>query len=248
MMARMRSNDLRDELQEGIEPAPMPPRAPDGGLEFTPAVPIEEGPPRLCESGPCRHYHRLDVQMDAANPRAERVNGRLVRHAKVFHVLVNHYCYPDVGIETNLGSMPVLSCNRWDPELGILARLTGGVGRARRRYEREFGAFEAAREAEARALAEAAGLVADPIPLVVIFSRVDAEAQPVEVAMDGDMTVVGVIGAAVRRTAIQLEQHTYTVEIDGAPVGNLDATLLELELVPGTRIVVNLSHEPKEPA
>lgn len=33
-----------------------------------------------------------------------------------FHVETHHYCYPSMGIEMPLGSLPVVDCNLWDPE------------------------------------------------------------------------------------------------------------------------------------
>src|SRR6185295_2340607 len=142
IVAAMRSNDVRDDLQDGVESAALPPMAPDGGLELEPAEPLDDPPPRLCEAGPCRHYHRMAVQMDAQNPMAERRDGQLVRHARVFHTTVSHYCYPDVGIETNLGSLPVLECNRWVPIKSLLT-MTRTI---RARHERELAEWHDARK------------------------------------------------------------------------------------------------------
>lgn len=109
----------QDELQEGFEPSPFPPMAPDGALEIPPLRAVSDPPPRLCEAGPCRHYHRMVLQLDAQRPIANAIEpgGKLVGIApeQPFHVNVHHYCYPDTGIETELGSLPVLECNRWEP-------------------------------------------------------------------------------------------------------------------------------------
>lgn len=244
MMAQMRSVDVRDELADGIDVAPMPPQAPDGMLApFPPATPVAEAPPRLCEYGPCRHYHRFQVQVDAENPKNERIAGRLVVHARVFHVETQHYCYPDVGIETVLGAMPVLACNRWAPAAGLL-RVVRRL-RARRRYEADLLDWQARRDDEARALAEAAGLLEPPRDLVVVFRKDGAETA-VRQEIDGEATIAALVQLAVRATHHQIEQVTYSVEIDDAPV-RLDATISELELPPDTHVIVHLSHEPKEP-
>jgi hypothetical protein len=42
--------------------------------------------------------------------------GATYRAPPAFHVQTHHYCYPDVGIEMPLGALPVVECNRWDPE------------------------------------------------------------------------------------------------------------------------------------
>jgi hypothetical protein len=112
-------NDVQDDLQEGFDPAPLPPIGPDGALELEPPRKMPDPPPRMCEAGPCVNYHRFEIQFDVTRPIAERVEegGKLVGAAPPmpFHVRVFHYCYPTVGVETDLGDMPVLSCNRWEP-------------------------------------------------------------------------------------------------------------------------------------
>lgn len=206
----------------------------DGMLTFTPAVPFAEPPPRLCASGPCRHYHRMVVQLDAANPRPERRGGVLVQHARTFHVQVSHYCYPDTGIETTLGDVPVLECNRWVPEIGLLRRLTGGEGRLRRRYERDLAAWHDAKERADRELAEAAGALGEAARVTVAFeiSSPSGETFVGDVDVDGygDSTIADLVNAAVRQTPIQLEQHRYTVAVGDleSVVDNHDATLDEL--------------------
>lgn len=112
----MQSNDVQDELAAGFEPTALPPVAPDGGLELPPMKPPPRHPPRLCEQGPCRNYHVFKIQLDAQKPMATRdEQGRLLEHEAADHVETHHYCYPTVGIESKLGSLPVVSCNRWDP-------------------------------------------------------------------------------------------------------------------------------------
>ena len=115
----MQHNDVQDDLQEGFDPAPLPPIGPDGALELEPPRKMPDPPPRMCEAGPCVNYHRFEIQLDVTRPIAERVEegGKLVGAAPPmpFHVRVFHYCYPTPGVETDLGDMPVLSCNRWQP-------------------------------------------------------------------------------------------------------------------------------------
>lgn len=241
----MQSTDVRDELADGFESAALPPRAPDGTLApFSASKGLDEPPPRLCEYGPCRHYHRFDVQVDAENPKSERIAGRLVVHAKVFHTSVHHYCYPDVGIETVLGAMPVLGCNRWVPVGGLLRRLTGSVGRAHRAHRSDLDAWHARREAEVRELAEAAGLLEPPREMLVTFERAGAESLHVGQEADSETTLEALVQLALRHTPLQLAQlDGHALSIDGAPV-NPAATLGELDLAAGTRILVTLSHTP----
>lgn len=110
--------DLHDDLAEEFEPSALP-IGRDGAPVLEPLRKDKKPYPRLCEAGPCVHYHRMETQFDAAAPIAERVEegGKLVgiSTGAPFHTKVHHYCYPDVGIETDLGSMPVVTCNRWRP-------------------------------------------------------------------------------------------------------------------------------------
>jgi hypothetical protein len=264
MMALMRSNDVRDDLQDGIDAAPMPAMAPDGGLAFTPARPIVEPPPRMCELGPCRHYHRLAVQMDAANPMSERrSDGSVVHHARLFHTQVSHYCYPDVGIETELGSLPVIECNRWVP-IGRIRRPKALL----RGYQRELAAWDGRREREAEgvdaAVAEDAPEDAMALEISVVFegdvfapSADDAiVATSMLVAATAMMTVAEVIELAVPRLVtdpspfkpgITLEQCERAVSIGawpvraGDPLANLDVTIGQMGLDAEECIVVTLT-------
>lgn len=119
----MRSNDVRDELADGFEPHPGPP----------PQEPVRVGTPprpRLCEAGPCENYHRFEIQTEAEDPRARKVairlpiapgvhptaDGALYQAPAAFHTQTHHYCYPTPGVEMNLGSLPVVQCNRWRPK------------------------------------------------------------------------------------------------------------------------------------
>lgn len=123
----MKTQDPNEDLQDGFEVGPMAPPGADGGVSIADPPPPH---PRLCEAGPCRHYHRLAVQVDETQPGAIRVpialpggmpgvqavpGGSVYRPPGAFHVQVHHYCYPDVGIEMPLGDVPVTECNRWEP-------------------------------------------------------------------------------------------------------------------------------------
>lgn len=138
--------------------------------------------PRLCEQGPCRHYHRLTIQVDAESPRAVKTpvrlplvsdmvteasdGGALYQAPRTFHTEVQHYCYPDTGIETTLGATPVVECNRWspDPEADDAAERARGIflsSRRGQRYLADLKAWEDAREAEATEAEEIERALAD---------------------------------------------------------------------------------------
>lgn len=125
--------DVQDELVEHFEPSPIPPAARDGSLEL-PVMRAGPRPhPRLCEQGPCRNYHRFQIQMDAERPRDEKgPGGALTSSPTPFHVQTHHYCYPTQGIEMRLGALPVIECNRWEPNvMGI----TSSVARAQELFK-----------------------------------------------------------------------------------------------------------------
>lgn len=114
----MRSNDAQGDPIEGFDTADLPPMGPDGLAMPPDRAPIPP-PPRLCEAGPCVNYHRFAIQLDVEGPKADSIapGGQMSGTApeQPFHVRVHHYCYPTVGIETELGALPVLECNRWQP-------------------------------------------------------------------------------------------------------------------------------------
>lgn len=100
--------DPTDRLQEGFEPAALPPIAPDGGLDLFGSVhlPVFQPNTRLCERGPCIHYHRLVTSMDAAEPKGG--GGDIFRQT-------HHTCYPTLGMEIDLGDVDVYECSLWEP-------------------------------------------------------------------------------------------------------------------------------------
>jgi predicted Zn-ribbon and HTH transcriptional regulator len=138
IMGAMRTQDPHGGLSDGFEPSEVA-RAPDGGPAILPLAPDPPpARPSLCRAGPCRRYHRLVTQVDAENPRAQKIpmavpegtpftervsDGTIFRAPAVFHVQVHHYCYPDTGIEMPLGDLPVVECNRWEPKHKIGERL-----------------------------------------------------------------------------------------------------------------------------
>lgn len=183
----MRTTDPPGQLQEGFEPAPAPTVGPDGHLAppiLRPPVPAR---PRLCEAGPCRHYHRLEIQVDAENPNAQKIpvrlpvllpgmertpDGVVYQPPAVFHTAVEHYCYPDTGIEMVLGATPVVSCNRWAPVYDQQVMSADGRKLVSRRtderfwsspqgraYQEAVQAWEAARLEESRQAEEAERLI-----------------------------------------------------------------------------------------
>ena len=125
----MHRNDVHDELQEAFEIGPLPAVGPDGAPSIPPLRDIPPPRPRLCEAGPCRNYHRFVIQLDAEDPRARTVpidlphtpgaqrvpGGTVYQPPRAFHTEVHHYCYPAVGVESVLESLPVIECNRWTP-------------------------------------------------------------------------------------------------------------------------------------
>ncbi len=124
----MKHIDAQNDLQDGIDPAPMPPIGPDGAPQIPELRPEVPPCPSLCQAGPCRNYHRFVTQTDNANPMARLVpirlpagtpgasetpQGTLYQAPAVYYTETHHYCYPTQGVEMNLGALPVLECNRW---------------------------------------------------------------------------------------------------------------------------------------
>ncbi len=182
----MKTQDPHSELQDGFELAPPPPIGPDGAPVIPPQQADSPARPSLCRAGPCVHYHRLVTQVDAENPRAVRLpialpvgtpgteqtpQGTVYRAPAAFYVEVHRYCYPDVGIEMPLGSLPVVECSRWHPE----ASRSTPASEARehfhssvrgRQFRAEVAAWEEARAAEAAQAAKAERLIAHSMSLL----------------------------------------------------------------------------------
>lgn len=195
----MRTTDPPGALQEGVELAPPPPIGPDGSPQFEARRAPIPSRPRLCEAGPCRHYHRLEIQMDAENPRAQKVpvrlsvlqpgmeaapDGTVYRAPAVYHTAVEHYCYPDLGIEMSLGAMPVVQCNRWQPLVvdaqGLDRVLVTHAHKMEfwkspegQQYVQAVDAWETARELEAKEALEAERLIAESLAAQQELARLD---------------------------------------------------------------------------
>jgi len=161
----LRSRRAADSLKDGFEPFDMPAPGPGGERELPAMREVPPAPPRICEYGPCRNYHTFGIVMDAAKPMGGAfVDGKVVGPADAgeTHIEVQHYCYPTVGVETDLGSTPVVSCNRYRPQ-GLI---TIGV---RRRFARDLATWQAQQasgalerdEAVDAQIAEAAAALAD---------------------------------------------------------------------------------------
>lgn len=109
-----RRKSPKDQYQD-IEPAPLPPVAPDGGLVATgvgPPTPVPAATPRnmICLRGPCRHYWELVTWMGAGNPAGtwEELGVREPRQ-------INRSCIAHPGTETELTEDCAFDCSRWDP-------------------------------------------------------------------------------------------------------------------------------------
>ncbi len=126
-MREVKTLSPNDGLQDGFDLASGPPVGPDGMPLPLPHATRTPPRPSLCAAGPCQHYHRLEIQVEAQDPRGQQHpikvpdgtprtessgDGTLYRPLPVFHTAVHHYCYPSSGIEIELGNVPVVSCNR----------------------------------------------------------------------------------------------------------------------------------------
>ncbi len=218
----------------------------DGAPSLAPVRDLPPDPPRLCEAGPCRHYHRFQIQLDAQNPMEERKSdGTVIRHGRVFHVQTHHYCYPDTGIELELGALPVLTCNHWVPATSLL-RTKRGI---RRRFERELAAWQEGQhawtaETNAAIAADTDAMIGTPITWRVLFE--DAPGPPVVVEALTRWTIDEVVAHAA--IAARRAPWPFTAAIVASddpadwagyrePIDNLTATSEDLELVGGTNII-----------
>jgi hypothetical protein len=179
----MRKTVPPGDLAEGFEPGPVPTVGADGHVQMSGSRPPLPPRPRMCDAGPCRHYHRLEIQVDAANPRAQKIpirlpvlqpgmeaspGGVIWQAPAAFHTVVEHYCYPDIGIEMDLGATPVVECNRWSPRMYGDGGLNDAVirnrdqfwqSRAGQEHAQAVAAWEAARAREAAQAQEAEQLI-----------------------------------------------------------------------------------------
>lgn len=126
----MKTKDVQDDLAGNFEVSPLPPIGPEGAPVLSPQRPMRLPRPRLCEAGPCVHYHRLEVEVEAQDPMPMKVpvrlpvlpagatvvaDGTLYQPPPAVHTQLIHTCYPSSGIEIDLGPAPIYNCNRWTP-------------------------------------------------------------------------------------------------------------------------------------
>jgi hypothetical protein len=171
----MRTQDPRDDFQDGIDPAVTPPQAADGGLELAPIRQALPPRPRLCDAGPCKNYHRVAVQMDAANPYTRRLpivlpegtpgarvtpDGTTYTSPGTYHVQVSHYCYPTSGVEMILGDLPVTECTPVSMAPADFLKTAPG-----QLYQAEVRSWNAARAQEAAEADEAERLIAESMKI-----------------------------------------------------------------------------------
>lgn len=232
MMPRMKTQDPHQELQDGFELAPPPPIGPDGAPGVPPQRTSPPARPSLCQAGPCRRYHRLVVQVDAEQPGAVRLpivlpegtpgaqqtpQGTVYRAPAAFHVQTHHYCYPDTGIEMPLGALPVVECNRWDPQgapsgRGDWAdpeewsRATLKSSISGRKYLADLALWESARAAEALEAAEAERLIAQSMETPTIACQVCGNRYE-EQELDIQMRCGGCRGANLQPRATAVPFH-----------------------------------------
>lgn len=186
-MAQMKHHDIQDEIQDGFELAQAPPVGADGAPLPLPPRRVLPPRPRLCEAGPCVNYHGFEIQTEAEDPRALKTSATLPRDAtgvesveggsvyhppRSFHTQKHHYCYPTVGVEMRLGSLPVISCNRWHPEVQQYQHELPEIKRDRSkflkgphgvRFQEEVAAWERARAEEQSEASEMDRLIAESL-------------------------------------------------------------------------------------
>lgn len=215
---------------------------------------LAKDPPRLCEAGPCAHYHRFCLQVDAENPKDERrPDGTVIHHGRVFHVQTHHYCYPDVGIETNLGALPVLACNRWVPIGGLIRRVFKKAA-LERAFEREVAAWKAREDREVSRAALAAEVYPLRLSVVVRWPASEqrrAGGKVIEVDAKPSWAVHLVAEAAFAELDLDPKQF-WIDEIErlddprGAQIGNLKATLEQLGITATKFLLVTVTEDHKE--
>lgn len=242
----MRSNDPKSKFQDGFEPGPLQ-IGPDGGIQVSPQAKAIPPPPSLCEAGPCRNYHRFVTQLDAERP----IGGAIEQgehHGRVtgdpgpapFHMVAHRYCYPTVGIETELDDLPVLDCNRWEP-VGDDYDTARAVAERKEQYQRELAEWHAARAAELEEVVAAAAPFIRAVTVTV-------GGHDYEIAVDGDPMTI----RALRRKALDAAYwppsppapaplDAYQLrDLDGNEITNLDATLTDLGIADGDRFTLTL--------
>ncbi len=208
-MKSTRHGHAQEDAIEGFDEAELPGFGPGGiaGSQNDDRK-LAPPPPRLCEAGPCVHYHRFEIQLDAEGPKAGavEVGGKLVGDAgkQPFYVRVHHYCYPDVGIETELGSLPVLKCNRWSP-ITPHAKKTQDQVRAEFWQSEEGLAFAAERHEWERARAEeraAEDELDDVQTWILMFVRDNSRLALCDLSRPADKQIIEIFDCDAARTAV----------------------------------------------
>jgi hypothetical protein len=236
--------------------------SPQGSPLLEPVRELPPDPPRLCEAGPCRHYHRFQIQLDAQNPMDERKpDGTVVRHGRVFHVQTHHYCYPDVGIELELGALPLLECNRWVPLTSLFRRRRG----IRRRFDSDVAVWKLEQERARDQVAEsvetdaAVDLASEPqttvqITVVVAAPFGFAGTAVIDAQLDCPIRDVGQAALddlVARGFTVNPNPDPDDVALDdeNGPIGNPTATVQQLgyEGTATIRLTILPNHDPKEP-
>ncbi len=256
----MRRRDVQNEMIDDFEPTVGLKLGPDGMQGMPERRDLPPEPPRLCLAGPCKHYHRMVIQLDAQQPGAERgPDGEIVHHGRVFHPEIHHYCYPDVGIETNLGAHPVLECSRWTPVEGLLRKvpLIGEAlakreaRRIRLDYDRKLARFHRQREDEAAAYVPPATI---DLVVTVHIPRPNAdlrEKQPrdygrrMEFRPEDPLSFV--LLKAMQASDLPLRGDTPVCLVNGDLVDNLDATIGELGLADMADVIFDFTVNKETP-
>lgn len=189
-------------------------------VNLTPQRPPPDPRPSLCEAGPCRHYHRFAVQVDAEPPKVRRlpvvvpgVAGDTYQPPATFHTETHRYCYPDTGIEMSLGVMPVTECNRWDPvdrdgsegKAGLRRAMLFWASPAGQEHRHQEGMWQRRQIAMSKEAEEAEQLILD--------AQVEAElahysfaAVATQGGFEASVTVLDAAGVPIRWDAAPIER------------------------------------------
>lgn len=245
MMPGMRPIDIHNDLADEIEPGPIA-VGPDGSLGITQNARATPPPPRICEAGPCRHYHRFVTQLDAERPMAGGIehggeqHGRLIGDAgpAPFYVRVHHFCYPTAGIECDLRDLPVLECNRWSPQVGYSVdeqdRQKFIATEAGQRHQREMAAWIEARRAEALESATDSAITPEITHVIVWVGG-----HNYKIKADGWSSILAVCQqACVAACMSEPSAEWILYDHDGNPITNLDATLHQLGIADGQELTI----------
>lgn len=254
-----RHQDPQDELADEFVVSPLPPIGKDGAPELQPMRRLPVHHPRLCEAGPCVHYHRMVLQMDVQSPMARRgPDGALESQEAAFHPQTHHYCYPDVGIETRLGDLPILECNRWSPITPAKRMFDDSIAEGfwqsddGQRHQASIAAWRAdrAREAqvaassEAQAAADLAAMPSATPPTVGLMLSIN-EGVPRSIRCEWGATIGSLIETETGAMGLSSSDGWIIKNRKGALLSNrLDATVSQLGLTEGDYIHMSRKDRP----